>query len=200
MQRLSNRILSFLMAIIMMLSLTTSVFATAPTDPAESNNQTEVSDQTGDESAPSEETPVEPAAETNPLPDDTDKPSPQPEVPSETPVEAPTETQNTENTQNTPAASQPDPVPVTEGEITAPVQELPRLNALYEGHRVRYYDSAKQPLPEHASLHMGQIDEEDIPFYLQRAAHAFGLNSCGMYLYFIADPILEDASTAEVLH
>ena len=83
-------------------------------------------------------------------------------------------------------------------EITAPFQD-PRLTALYEGHRIHYIDSKKQPLPKNAELFMNEINEDDVPFYLQRAAHSLGLESCGMYLYFIADPLLEDASTAEIL-
>lgn len=81
----------------------------------------------------------------------------------------------------------------------APGDDPSRLSTVYEGHRIHYIDSKKQPLPKNAELFMNEINEDDVPFYLQRAAHSLGLESCGMYLYFIADPLLEDASTAEIL-
>ena len=133
--KLSTRVLSMLMAIIMMLSLTTSVFAADPPASAEP------------------EVIVEEAAQNSPAP----------------------------------SAS------------PAPGDDPSRLSTVYEGHRIHYIDSKKQPLPKNAELFMNEINEDDIPFYLQRAAHSLGLESCGMYLYFIADPLIEDASTAEIL-
>ena len=133
--KLSTRVLSMLMAIIMMLSLTTSVFAADPPASAEP------------------EVIVEEAAQNSPAP----------------------------------SAS------------PAPGDDPSRLSTVYEGHRIHYIDSKKQPLPKNAELFMNEINEDDVPFYLQRAAHSLGLESCGMYLYFIADPLLEDASTAEIL-
>ena len=133
--KLSTRVLSMLMAIIMMLSLTTSVFAADPPASAEP------------------EVIVEEAAQNSPAP----------------------------------SAS------------PAPGDDPSRLSTVYEGHRIHYIDSKKQPLPKKAELFMNEINEDDVPFYLQRAAHSLGLESCGMYLYFIADPLLEDASTAEIL-
>ncbi len=133
--KLSTRVLSMLMAIIMMLSLTTSVFAADPPASAEP------------------EVIVEEAAQNSPAP----------------------------------SAS------------PAPGDDPSRLSTVYEGHRIHYIDSKKQPLPKNAELFMNEINEDDVPFYLQRAAHSLGLESCDMYLYFIADPLIEDASTAEIL-
>ena len=126
------------MAIIMMLSLTTSVFATNLTAAEENGHETDV---------------VEETVQSDPS-----------------------------------AAASP-----------APAVDSLHLSTVYEGHRIHYIDSPKQPLSKNAELHMNEIDEGDIPWYLQRAAHALGLQTCSMYLYFIADPLLEDAATAEIL-
>ena len=133
--KLSTRVLSMLMAIIMMLSLTTSVFA------------------------------------------------------ADSPASAEPEVIVEEAAQNSPAPSA----------SPAPGDDPSRLSTVYEGHRIHYIDSKKKPLPKNAELFMNEINEDDVPFYLQRAAHSLGLESCDMYLYFIADPMLEDASTAEIL-
>ena len=171
MQKLFNRILSFMMAIIMTLSITTPVFAEDPSTLPENTSQAEPADRSSEETLPAdeagqteeavpgEETPTEPDSETVPESNSEstpiEEPSPQPETPAETPGETPAEPQNAGTGGEVSTDSQPDPVPVDETEIIAPTKEFPRLTALYEGHRVRYYDSPKQPLPEHASLHMG---------------------------------------------
>ena len=59
----------------------------------------------------------------------------------------------------------------------APGDDPSRLSTVYEGHRIHYIDSKKQPLPKNAELFMNEINEDDIPFYLQRAAHSLGLGS-----------------------
>ena len=158
--KLTNRILSMLMAIIMMLSLTTSVFAATPAEPQDSTQETTAEDTltTGDT--------ADSADDTN------------------------TNANNNNESDNT--AGQED--------LADGIEEtIPRLTDLYEGHRIHLVESENQPLPEDAELYMGNIRNEEIPYYLQRAAHALGLKTCDMYLYFIAKPMVLDAFTGDPL-
>ncbi len=175
MHKLTTRILSLFMVFTMMLSLSPPVIAQDGADQAQQTETETAGTQLSEEGS------GQPDAGTPPAEN----------IPAEgTPVSpAPEQQPNGEEAAALPAVS----------DTSEEAGTLPRLTALYEGHRIHYIDSPKHPLPAEAGLFMAEIPEAEIPLYLRRAAQALGLESCGMYLYFIAAPVAENVSTSELL-
>ena len=176
MHKLTSRILSLFMVFTMMLSLSPPVIAQDGVDPAQQTETETAGTQLPEEGSGQPDADAPPAESTSA---------------DGLPVSQEPEKQET--------GEEADPLSAAP-ETSEEGGKLPRLTELYEGHRIHYIDSPKHPLPAEAELFMAEIPEDEIPIYLRRAARAMGMESCGMYLYFIAEPLAEDASTAEVLH